>query len=1242
MDNTTDIIEFLDWSGFVPKKYQSSHYYLDNNTEVQLTRLLDDTDGFAPFIVLQLFQVNFAKMKEFGVQAEIVTDFSTPLCMKLKSLTSPPDVKYILKINELIVKAGRDFFSHCVEFDSEQKTADLTDFLVDCQSYFRKNYDENSLKSALITDTHLITKIFRSFPDKAYKKIDLNFDPMLCEISQKKMAHIQLDEITHASQYIKNEKILEDITFTEFDEEGAVDDSLFAFEQQDFNSKPTEIAYLHEKNNQDRLNRKAPLAHDQQPSVKDNNKHSDIEILIDEIEKLAPLDKVLTFGTLAHAKDEAILCFVEKLCLMYKHPKIFGKPVTEAIMWAAVISSSKMRKIITSQVSSGVDLLVTDSVMYVLKQVSQIVENRLYSSGDNENKSWFASGLIDSNRLKASQLVSRIISFIFQNECGEIALNIVRLNQLFELVRKIGGQSDTKKIIDRLNNNRLELSQACSKIRQHLDEHIFGQDEAKNALINAFRLTRNGTPSTKRGPVFLYGASGVGKTAVVKAFNNALNELYEDNFEFQIFNMEQFINEKDSSELLGSGHIYNGASLGLLTTPTEFIPNRVILFDEIEKAPQTVIQSLLSILSDRECKDRTTRRNIDFNQCIFVFTSNVAAANVITGQQASHYSLLVEKFSPEFINRIMQGSVCRCAPLEKNERLQLVHRTSQRLQERQKITFDPLLPNALALMSGDLSPRAIEGQASKLIALINSEEDKHILSSSLEDHSTHVQFSVSENSFDLDNLVTRMRNLKWRADYKISSKQNDSKILINISIPDATVEYQIEHRNCPFITIIESNQVSFDHIHGQERVIAALKTQVDKLNAIYTGEVSRGQIKHTLLFGPSGCGKTLLGMAISEYFKGTFLKVNGADLTIGDTEKNIKQLFDIASQYTPCIVFIENIETIAPNRKNTPPRINLSISTLQSAIDGLNRDRDNIWIVATTTAEDHLDDTLIRDDRISCKMHIAPPSRKELQQHISKFLINNKVSEHNVERIQHLSYVFEGVNYKNINNILENSLSKGGSFSSFYRMCVEKTLNETFGKINLEDDICDEHVSLVAYHEAGHAVATGLLFGWEKIIMIDIRKREKCQGFVINDIDSKNKLLKKRYIKNHIQIFLAGRAAELLTSNDEDELSSGAVSDITSATKLAYEAITRCGFSNNSSLVDHHVFKTSEYDVKVEVDEWLIYAHTSVSNLLKQHWDIVVAIASKLIKQETLFNDELLALIEQVKASPPHLKSDLH
>lgn len=312
--------------------------------------------------------------------------------------------------------------------------------------------------------------------------------------------------------------------------------------------------------------------------------------------------------------------------------------------------------------------------------------------------------------------------------------------------------------LKQLNQSKNAIAKAVKishVLNRELNKKIIGQVKAVSQLSNGYLSS---SLASLQGPRLIYtfaGPSGVGKTYLGASFCELLNQYEQSGYAFTEFNMEQYSHEKDAMKLFGSGVQYTDASLGTLTSKVRALPRHILLFDEIEKAHSTVIQSLLSLLDKGIAQDQTSQELIDFKQCIVIFTSNLGQ-EVLARNTQKHalnvFDVLRQAANPssgtrlsfEFINRLAKGYSVLFSSLRANHYLHIAEQAvSQPAKTNHNVTFNwpvrfsSFLVKALA---PEISARQIGTKLSKIKADILTKS-----ADLLDDQSEVIEFTVAVN-----------------------------------------------------------------------------------------------------------------------------------------------------------------------------------------------------------------------------------------------------------------------------------------------------------------------------------------------------------------------------------------------------------------------------------------------------------------------------------------------------------------
>lgn len=229
----------------------------------------------------------------------------------------------------------------------------------------------------------------------------------------------------------------------------------------------------------------------------------------------------------------------------------------------------------------------------------------------------------------------------------------------------------------------------CSAIEARLKQRVKGQPEAIRAIVDS-EMKALSRSSHKLRDIFTFaGPSGVGKTELARCYAEALSEVNGSGFVFRVFNMEQYADERAHMHLFGAGSSFTDANLGELTKHAEAYPRTVYLFDEIEKAHHTVIQSLLTLLDTGAALDATTLEEANFSQSVVIFTTNLGQREFGRSQGMGDLDIFdvlqharspksaEPALTPELVNRLRAGTAVRFYPLHAQALLAIAQDSTQ-------------------------------------------------------------------------------------------------------------------------------------------------------------------------------------------------------------------------------------------------------------------------------------------------------------------------------------------------------------------------------------------------------------------------------------------------------------------------------------------------------------------------------------------------------------------------------------
>lgn len=395
-----------------------------------------------------------------------------------------------------------------------------------------------------------------------------------------------------------------------------------------------------------------------------------------------------------------------------------------------------------------------------------------------------------------------------------------------------------------------------------------------------------------------------------------------------------------------------------------------------------------------------------------------------------------------------------------------------------------------------------------------------------------------------------------------------------------------------------------------------------------------------LLAGPPGTGKTMLARALAGECQLPFISLSVGDLISGHhngTATNIDRAFTQASDIAPCIMFIDEIDTIASARKAGNVSDNNAVNTLLTHLDGIQKRAEPIFVLAATNFPQALDPALLRagrlDEVIFCDLPDKSARIDFFKVLSTKYAIEFSASEQTtyIEMTQGMSgaqidKIFRDYLYR-ISSELTSQMSP---FTNKFNTSLfrEAIINVRYGSSNTLVGLTPESKLQVAWHEAGHLLITKLLLPQHVINFATIEPRNQALGFVSIQRDDAAGSRTASEIKAQIAVAMAGREAERLMSQDYD-VSAGAMSDIESATRLAMMAVCELGLDEEFGQISTSVltYQTISADLQSfaekRIRSWLTEGQKLAAQLLGQNYPLLQAIAEKLYEKESLYIDEI-------------------
>lgn len=402
--------------------------------------------------------------------------------------------------------------------------------------------------------------------------------------------------------------------------------------------------------------------------------------------------------------------------------------------------------------------------------------------------------------------------------------------------------------------------------------------------------------------------------------------------------------------------------------------------------------------------------------------------------------------------------------------------------------------------------------------------------------------------------------------------------------------------------------------------------------------------KGALLVGSPGTGKTLLAKAVAGEANVPFYSLSGSDFVemfVGVGAARVRDLFKKAKEKAPCIVFIDEIDAIGRSRgRGQMPGSNdereNTLNSLLVEMDGFSTDS-GVIILAATNRPDVLDSALLRPGRFDRQISIDKPDLKGREEifkvHIRPLKLNKDV---NVKNLAAQTPGFAGAEIANVCN--ESALiAARKNKNSIEMLDFQDAIDRVIGGLEKKNKIISpEEKKIVAYHEAGHAVAGWYLEHADPLVKVSIVPRGIAALGYAQYLPKEQYLYQTDQLLDDMCMALGGRAAEDITFG---KISTGALSDLERITKMAYSIVSVYGMNKNIGNISFYDSKQSDYNftkpysdstaekIDSEVKRIVDSAYDRTKKLLLDKREELEKIANKLLEKEILFQNDLEILI---------------
>lgn len=448
--------------------------------------------------------------------------------------------------------------------------------------------------------------------------------------------------------------------------------------------------------------------------------------------------------------------------------------------------------------------------------------------------------------------------------------------------------------------------------------------------------------------------------------------------------------------------------------------------------------------------------------------------------------------------------------------------------------------------------------------------------------------------------------------------------------------------------------VTFKDVAGQDEAKDSLREIVSFLdNPKKYAQIGARCPKGALLVGPPGTGKTLLAKAVAGEANVCFFQISGSEFVemfVGRGAAKVRDLFKQAKEKAPCIIFIDELDTVGKKRGasiNSNDEREQTLNQLLAEMDGFDN-HEGIVVLAATNRPETLDLALLRPGRFDRRIPVELPDLAG-REAILKLHANDVKMEPNIDFAQ-VARQTPGTSGADLANMINEAALRAVRMGR-NRVCqsdIEESVDVVVAGEKKKSAVLSEHErKVVSYHETGHAIVAAVQNGRSPVSKITIIPRTSgALGFTMQAEEDERYLTTKEEYKQRLAVLCGGRVAEELIFG---HMSSGAADDIEKATKIARAMVTQLGMSENFGMVclgdqrnkylggglELTCSEGTAQQIDKEIQDLIREAHETARKTLEEHKFKLHEIARYLQLKETITGDEFMAILNKKDGFAP-------
>ena len=460
-------------------------------------------------------------------------------------------------------------------------------------------------------------------------------------------------------------------------------------------------------------------------------------------------------------------------------------------------------------------------------------------------------------------------------------------------------------------------------------------------------------------------------------------------------------------------------------------------------------------------------------------------------------------------------------------------------------------------------------------------------------------------------------------------------------------------KNNAKVYVESTTGITFQDVAGEDEAKELLTEIVDFLHnpQKYT-EIGAVCPKGALLVGPPGTGKTLLAKAVAGEANVPFFSISGSEFVemfVGMGASKVRDLFKQANEKAPCIVFIDEIDTIGKKRDNAGYGGNdereQTLNQLLTEMDGFDASK-GVVILAATNRPDSLDPALLRPGRFDRRIPVELPDLKGreeiLKVHAKKVRLGDDIDFNTIARAA------SGASGAELANMVNEAALRAVRENRKYvtQADLEESIETVIAGYQKKNQVLSSKEKLiVSYHEIGHALVAALQTNSAPVTKITIIPRTSgALGYTMQVESEERNLMTQEELINKIATLTGGRCAEKLIFNS---ITTGASNDIEQATKLARAMITRYGMSDRFGMValetQNNPYLGGDSSLScspqtaADIDQMVVdtvkHGYDTAMDLLEKNQKKLHELAKYLYEKETITGEEFMQILTRTETS---------